>query len=175
MQVPERVHARACSFSGLQAACYPEAMKRKSLTHRTSADVSNRRSDTKIRSDEEVAFLVEALQKALGPELAMLPGGSRVSIEDTVRYASVAAQFRQRRQRLGLSLPESSRTLGIPQYRLKAIEQGTQSEIRREFLRSYATFLGLATWLRRWAARNRDLATRLRILSNPPRLPYGRR
>ena len=48
--------------------------------------------------------------------------------------------------------------LGIPQYRLRAIENGLLREIRAGLARRYFHFLGIDEWVARWCRANRELA-----------------
>ena len=55
-------------------------------------------------------------------------------------------------------------TLGIPQYRLRAVEGGLLKEVRVDLARRYFRFLGLDEWVADWCRVNRELATRVGLL-----------
>ena len=51
--------------------------------------------------------------------------------------------------------------LGVPQYRLRAIEGGLLTQVPAELARRYFRFLGIDTWGADWCCANRELATRV--------------
>ena len=53
---------------------------------------------------------------------------------------------------------------GIPQFRLRAIENGLLSEIRPELAHKYFRCLGIEEWVARWCRANRELAQRAGLL-----------
>jgi hypothetical protein len=56
--------------------------------------------------------------------------------------------------------------LGIPQYRLRAIEGGLVREVRVDLARRYFHFLGIDEWAAAWCRANPELATRIGLLDS---------
>ena len=54
--------------------------------------------------------------------------------------------------------------VGIPQYRLRAIESGLIEGFRPELARRYFRVLRIEDWVARWCRANRGLATRVGLL-----------
>jgi hypothetical protein len=64
--------------------------------------------------------------------------------------------------------------LGIPQYRLRAIEAGQLPEVRIDLARRYFHFLEIEDWIARWCRANRELAARVGLIEVKP-ASVGRR
>ena len=119
--------------------------------------------ETRILSEEEVAQTTKALRKLLRVEFPGMRLRFLSSAEDTVRLQSLRSRFRQARESTGLTIKEVSTRLKVPQYRLKAVEEGPLSEIDSTIFTRYSDFLGLDQWVSQWVESNRKLATRLGI------------
>jgi len=120
------------------------------------------RRKTSILSDAEVATAATLVRKALadsfGESVSAFLGDQRS--EDIVRWGSLQARCEQQRAERGLSIRDASAKLGIPQYRLRAIESGGSDSFEPETARRYLEFLELGPWLKRWIRQNRELADR---------------
>jgi len=116
---------------------------------------------TSILSDAEVKAAVALLRSGPGKEFAVLAKTYRISAEDTFRFLSVSERFRQAREKRALSIKEVAATLKVPQYRIKAIENGRFTDLDATVLVKYAAHLGLSPWLGRWKRANAELAVRL--------------
>ena len=118
---------------------------------------------TKILNDSELALLRKAVPQALRPDIAELMDRYGLSVESTIRFASVRAQCKESRFALRLSIKEAAKELRVPQSRLKDIEAGHLPDIQPEVLQQYITLLGLKSWFARWRSMNKDLATELGV------------
>jgi hypothetical protein len=58
---------------------------------------------------------------------------------------------------------EVAAALKVPQYRIKAIEEGSVRSIQPDILRRYIAHLRLNRWTGRWASANSKLASKLGI------------
>ncbi|RPI52857.1 MAG: hypothetical protein EHM55_15455 [Acidobacteria bacterium] len=76
--------------------------------------------------------------------------------EDTIRWHPLGARCAEARGTRGIR--EISVALGIPQYRLRAIERGHIRESRPDLARRYFHFLGIEAWVARWCRANSELA-----------------
>jgi hypothetical protein len=119
--------------------------------------------ETRILSEEEVAQMTKALRKLLREEFPSMPPGFLSSAEDTVRMHSLCSRFRQARESMSLTFKEVATRLKVPQYRLKAVEEGHLSEIDSTVFTKYSDFLELEQWVSRWVESNGKLATKLGI------------
>jgi len=127
------------------------------------------RKRTSILTDDEVDFITQEVRLALGPETAEIIESHGRVMSDTVRWSSLRARCEEEREKRGLTLKDISLDLKIPQYRLRAIEQGTLREIKSHFAHRYFNYLGIETWVRRWARANAELASRSGISPFPGR------
>jgi hypothetical protein len=124
---------------------------------------------TSILTDAEVRFMVRRMQNILGPEFLKTVSHHNVRLEDGVRWGSLQARCEDEREKRGLTLKEASSHLKIPQYRLRAIEAGTLREFKAEFAGRYFQYLGIESWVKRWARANAELARRAGIRRGPRR------
>jgi transcriptional regulator with XRE-family HTH domain len=97
----------------------------------------------------------------LGPHLAARLREYGIDPEDGIRLHPISARFVAAREERGWSIKYVAAVLGVPQYRLKAIESGPMREIHGDVLRRYAEHLGLSEFLVQWRARYPKLAKRL--------------
>jgi transcriptional regulator with XRE-family HTH domain len=116
--------------------------------------------ETQIFSDDEVRRLSEALMSKLPEEFKILLLARGIDPGNSIRMRSLAATFRLARESRGASLKDISMAAKIPQYRIRSIESGNESEIAPVFLRELSSFYGLDDWCARWASRNPELAYR---------------
>ncbi|HLG56807.1 MAG TPA: type II toxin-antitoxin system HicB family antitoxin [Vicinamibacterales bacterium] len=129
------------------------------LTHRPSA----------ILSAADVGVSTGELHRILAASFPGLPASARARCEDTIRWHPLGARCREARG--PRSVRDVSVALGIPQYRLNAIERGRLSEIHGDLARRYLRFLGMDTWVARWCRANRELAARAGLADVEGRAP----
>lgn len=108
-------------------------------------------------------MLARRLKATLLAGAAWFSPGSVQSVESTIRIGSLARRCQAERERLGLTLKQAAAQLKVPQYRLKAIEDGHISEFRGDILMKYRDMLGLHDWIERWAEANPGLARKLGV------------
>jgi hypothetical protein len=82
--------------------------------------------------------------------------------EDSIRWHALGARCRQARGARGIR--DVSVALGIPQYRLRAIEDGLLREVHADLARRYFHLLGMDAWVADCCHANRELATRVGLL-----------
>lgn len=113
---------------------------------------------TAILDPEQVEKMASAVRRLLGPTLlAQLPNAA-LDLENGIRFRAVAASCRQERERRGLTLKQMAVQVKLPQYRIKAVEEGSLTSIRSSALKKQISFLELQSWYDRWAAANPTLA-----------------
>jgi hypothetical protein len=122
-----------------------------------------------ILSNAEVRVLDREVRRAL---ILSFPGieAHLTHSEDSTRWHALGAQCCRARGARGIR--DVSVTLGIPQYRLRAIEGGHLREVRADLARRYFHFLGIDVWIAHWCRANRELARRVGLLDDtrtPPR------
>lgn len=83
------------------------------------------------------------------------------SVENTLRMGSLARRCQVEREKLGLTVKQAAAQLKVPQYHVKAIDEGDLSEIRQDVLGRYLVLLGLQDWVQEWIAAYPGLARRL--------------
>jgi hypothetical protein len=107
-----------------------------------------------ILSHEQVRIFRKGLEGLLGPEVLQMMKGYRLDMERSIRFMAVSSRTKARREALGLTLKQAAGILKVPQYRLKAIEEGRQQEILPEVLEAYLRLLGLKPWFGQWRKAN---------------------
>jgi ribosome-binding protein aMBF1 (putative translation factor) len=118
----------------------------------------------KILSEKEVKATAHLLRQYLREEFLNIPETFMNSIEDMIRLQSLAKRFNNEREAIGLSIKEVATRLKVPQYRLRGIEEGKNSEIKPDVLKAYTDFLGLRDWVAKWSEVNEELARKLGII-----------
>ncbi len=108
-------------------------------------------------SPELAHELGEMVLDELGPAFRELSRKFNLNIADLFQFTPVSQQCSGKRQKLGLDVKEAAKQSGVPQYRIKAIEEGSFLYITPEALRTYLCFLGLEKWYRDWALKNKKL------------------
>lgn len=122
------------------------------------------RDRTAILSVSEVELLQQELRPALAESFPNLPATAFDQSEDVIRWQSLSAMCKEARRARGIR--DMSVITGIPQYRLRAIENGHLSAIRPDLTRRYFRTLGIEDWVRRWCRANRELAARAGLIDS---------
>jgi hypothetical protein len=114
-----------------------------------------------ILSGPEIRLLDREVRRAL---VSSVPGieAYLAHSEDSTRWHALGEQCRQARG--GRGIRDVSVALGVPQYRLRAIEGGLLREVQAELACRYFRFLGIDAWVADWCRANRELATRVGLL-----------
>ena len=114
-----------------------------------------------ILTATEIRLLDREVKRVL---VSSFPGidARLVHSEDSIRWHALGARCRQARGARGIR--DVSVALGIPQYRLRAVEGGLLKEVRVVLARRYFRFLGIDEWVADWCRVNRELATRVGLL-----------
>ncbi len=115
----------------------------------------------------EIRLLNRELQRVVLSSFPGLPVDVLASSEETIRWHAVGARCAQARGARGIR--DVSVALGIPQYRLRAIEGGRLTEFRLNLARRYFRFLQIEEWVTTWCRANRELASRVGLLDARPR------
>jgi hypothetical protein len=121
---------------------------------------------TAILDLTEIRLLNRELQHVLVSSLPTLPADILDRGEDTIRWHALGARCAQARGTRGIR--DIAVAMGIPQYRIRAIETARLTEFRLDLARRYFCFLGIETWIAQWCRANRELATRVGLLDTRP-------
>ena len=119
---------------------------------------------TQILTEDEVQELSRRLTELLPPRVVAYSHDHGITTETTIRMSSLAARFEGARVARGQSIKEVASQLRVPQYRIRAVEQGHTSDIVPEILAKYSALLGLDRWCKRWATANRQLGIQLALI-----------
>lgn len=119
---------------------------------------------TQILTEDEVQELSRRLTELLPPKVVAYSQDHGITTETTIRMSSLAARFEEARVARGQSIKEVAAQLRVPQYRLRAVEQGRASDIVPEVLAKYSAFLDLDRWCKRWATANQQLGIQLALI-----------
>ena len=116
-----------------------------------------------ILNEAEVRLLNRELQRVLVSSFPTLPEDVLDRADDTIRWHALGARCAQARGARGIR--DVAVALGIPQYRIRAIESGRLTELRLDLARRYFRFLAIEAWVERWCRANQELATRVGLMS----------
>ena len=120
-----------------------------------------KRKKTSILDDEQLS-LVTKMVRAVLPGISDEIDASGQDVETAVRMISLQAECTETRERLGLSIKDVARKLGVTQREVKLIESGAGvKKIEPAVLSRYVALLGLKRFVKRWAAANPELAAKL--------------
>ena len=114
-----------------------------------------------ILDERDVATVSELLRASMGDVVGYAERRG-ISVEDTVRYMSLASRLREARESAGLSLKEVAKRLKIPQYRIRDAESSAENAVG-EVLEQYVSLVGAGEWYMEWSRRNPELAKRISL------------
>ena len=83
-----------------------------------------------ILDERDVATVSELLRASMGDVVGYAEQRG-ISVEDTVRYMSLASRLREARESAGLSLKEVAKRLKLPQYRIRDAESSAENAVAR--------------------------------------------
>jgi hypothetical protein len=127
----------------------------------------------KILTDEEVRALAKATKAMLGSEIMAASNKYDLSIEDGLRYMSLAARLEDARTARALTLKEAAAELKTPKYRLEDVEKGHLSGLKPGLLVQYVDYLGLKAWFSKWKKANVEFSERLGLSSGAGKTAGG--
>jgi hypothetical protein len=119
---------------------------------------------SKLLSEREVNQLARLLRDCVRRELPTLTQFDLRKAHHLVRIHPLSTRCREARERMGLSVKVAAAQAGAPQYRLKAIESGRQSEFNADVFVRYARLLAIEDWVSRWMELNPRLARDLGLV-----------
>ena len=115
----------------------------------------------KLLSEDQVHLISRRLGKVMSPILGELLNRYGLNIEDSIRFQAVASRLREAREDRNMDLKAAAKALGVPQYRLRYIEECRVKNLRSSDLHAYVDFLGLWKWFARWRRAHPNMAARL--------------
>ena len=114
-----------------------------------------------ILNERQVATVSKLLRASMGDVVGYAERRG-VSVEDTVRYMSLAARLREARESAGLSSKEVAKKLKLPQYRIRDAESSAGNVVG-DVLEKHVSLVGLGEWYNEWSRHNPDLAGRISL------------
>ncbi|MBI1807555.1 MAG: hypothetical protein HYR76_10945 [Ignavibacteria bacterium] len=112
---------------------------------------------SKIVTHKDINFLVAEGLKIFTPDMLSLMKQLGVSPEITIRLSFLSAKCSETRAKLGWDLPTAARKIGVPRYRIAAIESGQHTGFSQKEVRLYVKALGIDEWFERWRKANRQM------------------
>jgi Helix-turn-helix domain len=116
------------------------------------------RNRATMPTDAEVSLLSEEIREAFVASFPQAPVPTVYETEYLIRWHSLGERCRQARGERGWSFRDASVVTQIPQYRIRAIEDGRLSLVRTDLARRYFRALRIESWVARWSRANRELA-----------------
>jgi hypothetical protein len=139
--------------------------RRTACEHQRSSNLRTKRAQDPgaILGGPEIRLLHREVRRAL---VSSFPGieAQLAHSEDSTRWHALGEHCRQARG--GRGIRDVSVALGVPQYRLRAIEGGLLREVHAKLACRYFRFLGIDAWVADWCRANRELATRVGLLDD---------
>jgi hypothetical protein len=123
------------------------------------------RDSTALLGERDVSLLAAEVRAAFAASFPHVPIEMAGGVEDLVRWQPLGARCREARAGRGWSYRDASAATSIPQYRIKAVEEGRLREVKPDLARRYFVALGMDGWVAGWARANQDLAAR--VLGTP--------
>ena len=124
---------------------------------------------TSILNNDELAILANGIHQALGESVTLAVEAYGLDVEAILRFMPVAERCRIARARKDLSLKDAARSLRVPQYRLKDIEENRVGAVDQAVLVLYIELLDIKRWFSRWKAQNSSLYESLRPIARQAR------
>ena len=109
-----------------------------------------------ILTERDVQRTVDTLSGMFSPEIYDLMKGLGVDPEMLIRFSTLGSHCSKRRVEIGWDVKEAARKLGLPDFRVQAIESGSQREMSQVEIRLYVDLLGLGEWFEKWRKANRQ-------------------
>ncbi len=109
-----------------------------------------------ILTERDVQQAVDAINGMFSPEIRAMIQRFGVDPEMVIRFSTLGSHCSKRRVELGWDEKEAARKLGLPGYRVQAIESGSQREMSQVEIRLYVDLLGLGEWFEKWRKVNRQ-------------------
>jgi hypothetical protein len=135
---------------------------------------SNTTKKRTILRNSEVEYLVGRITQSVTPEIMEMANDFGLDLDKIIRFTTVAKQCALARERLGRDVKGVSRELGLPQYRIQAIEDGRFREFSQKELILYVELLGIKEWFQKWRRVNRKAFLSLQSIPDR-RTPWARR
>lgn len=117
-----------------------------------------------ILTEADIGLLHREVRRVLVSSFPALPSDVLDRADDTIRWHALGARCAQARG--ARDIRDVAIALGIPQYRLRAIEGGQFTEFRLDLARRYFRFLAIEEWVKRWCRSNRELAARVGLIES---------
>jgi DNA-binding XRE family transcriptional regulator len=117
----------------------------------------------RILTDRDVNDVVARVTRMFSPEAHAMMKELGVDPETTIRLSLLASKCRERRMELGWDLKQAAGKVGVPPYRIDAIESGSYKEISQKEVRLYIKLLDIDEWFEKWRKANRRVFTSLAV------------
>ena len=123
----------------------------------------NRSMEKKQFIDEELAgYIVEEIGRGI-PELKKGFAKHKHRAKDMIRFQPISEMCRHEREKKARTIKDVSGDLGIPQYRIKYVEEVSVENIHPDILEKYVDYLGFRKWFNSWKKCNMDVYERLSV------------
>ena len=106
-------------------------------------------------TDEDIQHLAEKLDQMFPPDWLALMKEYGIDPHMLIRFSLLGNTCKTRRAELGWDQKQAAARVGIPVYRVKAIESSLNREMSRKETRLYARILGIEPWFLSWLDANR--------------------
>src|SRR2546422_2704540 len=100
------------------------------------------RMKSRIVTDKDIDFLVAEGLKIFTPDMLSMMKQLGFNPETAIRLSFLSSKCSEARAKLGWDLPTAARKVGVPRYRIAAIESGQHTGFSQKEVRLYVKVLG---------------------------------
>jgi hypothetical protein len=122
---------------------------------------------TKILTPQEIRLVARRIKAMLPAEIFQFSQSRSRSVENTLRIGSLSKRCQVEREKLGLTIKQVAAQLKVPQYHVKAIDEGDIREIEKTCWGSTWSCWDYRNGCSKWVAANPGLARRLGLKPRP--------
>jgi predicted XRE-type DNA-binding protein len=119
--------------------------------------MDNKEKNIKKQYNKTVDLIVKRTKDALGKDITLLAEGLGVNLEHIVRFTFIARICKDAREQKKISIKEISKSLNVPQYTIKNIEENKVPDISISALKHYVDLLGLNEVFEKWKKENLEV------------------
>ncbi len=132
------------------------------------------RLTNRILTDRGISDVVSRVNAMFSPAVRAMAKRFGGDVERTIRLSLLGSKCRERRCEIEWTLKQAAEKVGVPRYRIEAIESPAQGEFSQKEIRLYVKALRLQVWFRKWEKANRRAFASIAV-EPPHNTPWAKR